>query len=454
MQNTSCEQSETATTAVEDEAIAKYRKKYRRMKRYLTDKVFENAAICDHIAQVQEKTSQVSEERRFLLKKLLDYENELETQLGRPCSKLNELIANSLPPKRQYKKRDKNATINGTPGAGTSGEGGTDTQDTQGTASLDGELKNGAKEEEGDGKSNEPNGAGKNGHKAVKKRGPSSKGDSAEGKPRKKRLGGGSGKKRMHDITVDQTGHPTYPLTVGGFNVQHLGEVVSDREAYHNERTIYPIGYTITRPYGHYKDPEKRCNYTCRILDDGERPRFEIVPECADPAGIVSSTNESDEGKTPGAIEDTISGPTTDACHAELLQRINTALNIRSIDSRPLGDWFFGLAHPTIANLIQSFPSAKGCTNYKGSKKDSAANVDKENDDPAISYDALLRHITISTYRTVPEIKEEPPDELFDHSDGNSFSLSACTVALRRASYTMRLSLDAYVGSMFGPTKF
>uniref|UniRef100_A0A182W745 INO80 complex subunit E N-terminal domain-containing protein n=1 Tax=Anopheles minimus TaxID=112268 RepID=A0A182W745_9DIPT len=425
MQNTSCEPSEAATTAVEDEVNATYRKKYRRLKRYMTDMVFENAALCDHIAQVQEKTSQVSEERRFLLKKLLDYENELETQLGRPCSKLNELIANSLPPKRQYKKRDKNATVNGTPSAGTSGEGGPDTQDTQGTASLDGEMKNGGKDDEGDVKSVEANGSGKNGHRVGKKRGPSAKGDQVDGKPRRKpRLGGASGKKRMHNIAVDQTGHPSYPITVGGFTVQHLGEVVTDREAYHTECTIYPVGYTITRPYGHYKDPEKRCNYTCRILDDGERPRFEIVPECADPAGIVSSTNESDEAKPIGVAGDTISGPTTDACHAELLQRINTALNIRSIDSRPLGDWFFGIAHPTIANLIQSFPGAKGCTNYKGNKKDNTTNVDKENDDPAISYDALMRHITISTYRTVPEIKEEPPDELFDHSDGNSFSLS------------------------------
>lgn len=423
MQNTSCELSEAATTAVDDEVNGKYRQKYRRLKRYMTDMVFENAALCDHIAQVQDKTSQVSEERRFLLKKLLDYENELETQLGRPCSKLNELIANSLPPKRQYKKRDKSATVNGTPNASTSGEGGPDTQDTQGTA-PDGVIENG-KDDETDGKSGsvEPNGA-KNGHRVGKKRGPSGKGDAADGKPRRKpRAGAVSGKKRMANITVDQSGHPVYPFTVGGFTVQNLGEIVPERAAYHTECTIYPIGYTITRPYGHYKDPEKRCNYTCRILDDGERPRFEIVPECTDPTGVPSA-NESDEMKVTGVAEDTISGPTTDVCHAELLHRINTALNIRSIDSRPLGDWFFGLAHPTIANLIHSFPSAKECTNYRGIKKENTANVDKENDDPAISYDALLRHITISTYRTVPEIKEEPPDELFDHSDGNSFSLS------------------------------
>uniref|UniRef100_A0A182Y071 INO80 complex subunit E N-terminal domain-containing protein n=1 Tax=Anopheles stephensi TaxID=30069 RepID=A0A182Y071_ANOST len=425
MQNTSCEPSEAATAAVDEEANAKYRQKYRRLKRYMTDMVFENAALSDHIAQVQEKIGQVSEERRFLLKKLLDYEHEMETQLGRPSSKLNELIANSLPPKRQYKKRDKSATVNGAPNATTSGEGPADApHDTQGTV-PDGTVEvKVEKDEEANGKSGagERHG-GKNGHRVGKKRGPAGKGDQApDGKPRRKGRLGGNGKKRMQNITVDQSGHPTYPLPVGSFTVHSLGEIVPDRSAFHTECTLYPIGYTITRPYGHYMDPEKRCNYTCRVMDGGERPRFEIVPDDSDPAG---TSGEAGETNGTSAEEDTaISGPTTDACHAELLRRINTALNIRSIDSRPMGDWFFGLAHPTIANLLQSLPAAKACPSYRIVKrKETEASREKEND-PALSYDALVRHITISTYRTVPEIKEEPPDELFDHSDGNSFSLS------------------------------
>uniref|UniRef100_A0A182JQX2 INO80 complex subunit E N-terminal domain-containing protein n=1 Tax=Anopheles christyi TaxID=43041 RepID=A0A182JQX2_9DIPT len=437
MQNTGCEPSEAATATVpEDEVNAKYRQKYRRLKRYMKDLVFENATLCDHIAQVQEKISQRSEERRFMLKKLLDIENELETQLGRPCSKLNELIASSLPPKRQYKKREKNVgsssgtTTNGIANAGTSGEGGPDTQDTQGTV-PDGVMENGKDDAEESAKSSSTDRHGdKNGGIRVgKKRGPhGSNADGGTGSKvrRKVRMGGSKGpsakKQRTQSIPVDQSGHPSYPITIGCFTVHNLGEVVSDRPAYHTDCTIYPIGYTVTRPYGHYKDPEKRCNYTCRIVDDGARPRFEIVPECSDPT-VISSTDETSEPKVASSMEDTISGPTTDGCHAELLQRINTTLNIRSIDSRPLGDWFFGLAHPTIANLIQNFPSAKRCANYRGSKRMVLASEDKEND-PTLNYDALVRHITISAYRTVPEIKEEPPDELFDHSDGNSFSLS------------------------------
>ncbi|KFB49456.1 hypothetical protein ZHAS_00017693 [Anopheles sinensis] len=384
----------------------KYRRKYCQLKRYMKDMVFENAALSDHIAQVQEKISQRNEERRYMLKKLLDHENELETQLGRPCSKLNELIANSLPPKRQYKKRDKNLSTNGTgPNASTSTEG----QDTHGNhvGSESSTVENGVAGS-GDGELPSGSRAEKAANRVGRKRGP------AGNKPGKKaRLGGpGASKKSVQNITLNKSGHPTYPIVVGGFTIQNLGEIAPDRPAYHAEYTIYPIGYCVTRPYGHYKDPEKRCIYTCRVLDDGERPLFEIVPETTDPSSASLATGD-----------DIISGPSTDSCHAMLLQRINAALNIRSIDCRPSGDWFFGLAHPTISSLIQSFPNSERCANYKGIKKENFTNMDKEND-PTLNYDALLRHITISSYHTVPEIKEEPPDELFDHSDGNSFSLS------------------------------
>lgn len=344
--------------AVRDPAVnARYRRKYCKLKRYIKDLLFENASLCDHVAQVQEHILLVKEERRYLLKKLLEHENEMETQLGRPCSKLNELIANSLPPKRQYKKRNSAATA--TP------EGKPEASSTTTTP---------------------------------------------KGKPRKPRANAASAKKNTNNNVqnsislISQTmGHPTYPITVAGFTIYNLGEITPERTAYNSDYTIYPVGYTVSRPFGHLKDPTKKCIYTCRVLDNGPTPRFEIIPE-HDP-------------------QLTIAGNSTDACHSTLLQCINASLPSRSIDGRPSGDWFFGLSHPTISSLIQSFPASKKCVGYRGIKKENFANMDKEND-PTLNYDALQRHIALSAYHTVPEIKEEPPDELFDHSDGNSFSLS------------------------------
>ncbi|XP_049548728.1 transforming growth factor beta regulator 1 [Anopheles darlingi] len=393
----------------EEEIQAKYRRKYRRLQRIMKDLVFENAALCDHITQVQEKIGQRTEERRYLLKKLLDHENEMETQLGRPCSKLNELIANSLPPKRQYKKREKNPPPNGASGSAADGS----TKGGTGKTPVDGgvaPMANGVPSEQKE--------------KEAVLDGEPTKGESATrqqtiGKGR----GGGKGGKRgrppgqpnkkkrveanLKDLnrTTKGGGHPSYPIVVGDFTIQNLGEIVPDRVAYSNEYTIYPIGYCATRPYGHYEHPEKRCLYTCRILDGGAAPRFEIKPE-------------------GGAGSDVFMASSTDACHALLLQRINASLNMRrTIDSRPAGDWFFGLRHPTISSLIQSFPSSRQCANYRAIKRESITSMDKDND-PTLNYEALLRHITLSSYHTVPEIKEEPPDELFDLPEGNSSSSS------------------------------
>uniref|UniRef100_A0A7M4F712 INO80 complex subunit E N-terminal domain-containing protein n=1 Tax=Crocodylus porosus TaxID=8502 RepID=A0A7M4F712_CROPO len=49
----------------------KYRLKYSRLRRAAKAMVFENAALCDEIARLEEKFLHVKEERRFLLTKLL-----------------------------------------------------------------------------------------------------------------------------------------------------------------------------------------------------------------------------------------------------------------------------------------------------------------------------------------------------------------------------------------------
>ncbi|XP_050089043.1 transforming growth factor beta regulator 1 [Anopheles aquasalis] len=409
MERATASSSNPSSGRGEEEIQAKYRRKYRRLQRIMKDLVFENAALCDHITQVQEKIGQRTEERRYLLKKLLDHENEMETQLGRPCSKLNELIANSLPPKRQYKKREKNPPPNGASGSAADGstkegtgktpmENGVSSEQKGKEGGVDGEQPKG---ETGVNRQQQSAGRGRGGGKGGKRGRPA-------GQPNKKKRA----EANLKDLnrTTKGGGHPSYPIVVGDFTIHNLGEIVPDRVAYSSEHTIYPIGYCATRPYGHYEHPEKRCLYTCRILDGGAAPRFEITPE-------------------GGSASDVFLASSTDACHALLLQRINASLNMRrTIDSRPAGDWFFGLRHPTISSLIQSFPSSRQCANYRAIKRESFAGIDKDND-PTLNYEALLRHITLSSYHTVPEIKEEPPDELFDLPEGNSSSSSNVNLA-------------------------
>ena len=51
-------------------------------------------------------------------------------------------------------------------------------------------------------------------------------------------------------------------------------QVVSDRPDYHSEDLIFPVGFCSTRVYGSLKDPEKKCVYTCKILDGGTAPTY------------------------------------------------------------------------------------------------------------------------------------------------------------------------------------
>lgn len=199
-------------------------------------------------------------------------------------------------------------------------------------------------------------------------------------------------RKIIQKIPLDSTGQPIFPIAMGNFTMHALGEIVFDRPGFHTESSIYPVGYTISRAFGHLKDPDKKSIYTCKILDNGDDgPRFEIVPD-------------SDYNLT-------ISGSSADYCHQTLLKCINNSSDILKIDTCPQGDWFFGLEHPTVMTLITSIPNSKRCSLFKGFKTDGMIDLEKEND-PTLNYDAL-RH-AVSVYHTVPEIKEELelPDEL------------------------------------------
>ncbi|KAJ2949847.1 hypothetical protein O0L34_g11163 [Tuta absoluta] len=61
-----------------DKQNKRYRKKYKFMKKRIKGLILENAALCDEVARIQETIVIVKEERKFLLRKLLEYENEVE----------------------------------------------------------------------------------------------------------------------------------------------------------------------------------------------------------------------------------------------------------------------------------------------------------------------------------------------------------------------------------------
>lgn len=205
-------------------------------------------------------------------------------------------------------------------------------------------------------------------------------------------------KKIVQIIPLDCTGRPVFPILLGGLTIHSLGEVITDRPEFHSEDAIFPVGFVSTRLYGSAKDPEKKCIYTCKIFDDGNGPKFEIAADADLDAPIV--------------------GPTADYCHTQLLIQINETVQEQVVNTRPKGNDFFGVSHPTVLNLIQSSSGTRKCLNYKYSKFEVSKSTEPipEDNDATISYDSLQRSITFSKYHMAPEIKEEPPDEIMDTS--------------------------------------
>lgn len=260
----------------------------------------ENAALCDQVATMQETILSVKEERKFLLRKLIEYDADInieDIKPNMPEQSMNAVVtaapssavANAssmsshivptstsamattqasqvqqfpLPPPRvrkPYKKRATPATLSSssTPPSSTN-----DTTTPPGVADVASVV-------------------------AAK---------AANKKPAKKLMQKKQKLKQQQQqlefdtmpldqdnsqqpndlvqtISIDEHGRPIYPIEMGAnLAVYDLGEIVADRPNYHNEHWLYPIGFISTRIYGHIKEPQRRCVYTCKITDGGDYP--------------------------------------------------------------------------------------------------------------------------------------------------------------------------------------
>ncbi|KAG7480194.1 hypothetical protein JOB18_045435 [Solea senegalensis] len=323
----------------------KYRLKYLRLRKAARAMIFENAAICDEVALLEEKFLRAKEERRFLLKSLLQYQSLTEAEiLPTPSSSSHHP---PVPPVA--------------PTSGAAGASGLST--THNLASLvstgeEGTLKKPKKERKERGREN-------------------GKEDLPKKISKKRKLVDGS-RKLVQPIPLDSSGRPVFPIILGGLTVYSLGEIITDRMSFHDECAIYPVGFCSTRVFASMKNPDQQCLYTCQIKDGGTGPKFEIVPEEDPQNAIVASS----------AL----------MCHSNLLKAIASVSSKCVVPIVPSGADFFGFSHPTIQNLIQSCPGARKCTNYRWIRfevcrpGDSQVPHSLSEDDASVNFDAYQRH--------------------------------------------------------------
>ncbi|OMH82791.1 Transforming growth factor beta regulator 1 [Zancudomyces culisetae] len=163
------------------------------------------------------------------------------------------------------------------------------------------------------------------------------------GKKRKRQVELSSRIRSVQPVPKDADGNYILPIQVGILTLLNLGKIVTDRETFHNERYIWPVGYVVQREYGSMIDPEKNVIYTCRIDDGGDGPRFYI---------------ESEDMPGKPIIAHTATGAWTTA--VKLVNKIRK----REHSNSASGPDYFGFSHPTIAKMIQDLEGSQLCKNY------------------------------------------------------------------------------------------
>lgn len=177
----------------------------------------------------------------------------------------------------------------------------------------------------------------------------------------------------------------SYPFQVDNeFTVHNLGIIMLNNSMYHTETCIYPNNYLVTRTFINLNNPNEKCMYTLRILDNQGFPQFEIIPD-----------NDYDQA---------ICGPSSDYCHTELLQQIYQHQD-KSVIIKPAGDEFFGLMNQKIRSLINQLPNTEKLLKIKQNFKRENLLID--------DHSSSMNYVMSTSYSFQEEVKTEVPDEIF-----------------------------------------
>ena len=75
------------------------------------------------------------------------------------------------------------------------------------------------------------------------------------------------------NIETDEEGNIKYPIIVHqSLKILDLGYIEYERPSYHTATNIFPIGFKSIRVHHSAKSVGGRAEYTCEILDGGEKP--------------------------------------------------------------------------------------------------------------------------------------------------------------------------------------
>ncbi|KAI7884833.1 hypothetical protein K492DRAFT_157982 [Lichtheimia hyalospora FSU 10163] len=149
--------------------------------------------------------------------------------------------------------------------------------------------------------------------------------------------------RRVQPVERDEQGNVKLPQQIGVLTVVSLGKIVHDRDTFHNERYIFPVGFTVQRTYPSMIDPKNNTVVVSTILDGGDGPLFHVTAHDMPNQPIIANS---------------ATGAWT------VVVRRSNEIRHREHSNSASGPDYYGFKHPTIAKLIQDLPGAEKLKYY------------------------------------------------------------------------------------------
>ncbi|OVA05105.1 PWWP domain [Macleaya cordata] len=146
------------------------------------------------------------------------------------------------------------------------------------------------------------------------------------------------------------------PIEVGDLRVLSLGKIVRDSEHFHNDRYIWPEGYTAVRNFNSITDPSIITSYKMEVLRDPEakfRPLFRVT----------SNNGEQFKGSTPSACWNKIYKGLRKS-QDDLSNGLNAEGGVMGIEES--GSHMFGFSNAKVKKLIKELACSRRSSIYSG----------------------------------------------------------------------------------------
>lgn len=154
-------------------------------------------------------------------------------------------------------------------------------------------------------------------------------------------------KKKFTKINLerDLEGNIVYPINVApSLQILNLGVVDYEREAYHSQKNIFPIGWKSVREATSMFTLGKKDTYICEILDGGQKPLFKVTAG-EDPHNPIMQSSSS-------------------GVWIEICKRINDLQGSSRQKVTVSGPDRYGLTEPGVTQLLSCLPNADKCEKF------------------------------------------------------------------------------------------